>query len=109
MFASALLIVVADALIKKVSEPGSYYDALTSPWMLIACVLYLIQIVLAVFVFINHGELAVYANLYIVFYSLLMVAAAVVIFREQLTGYQIIGIVLALAGAFLINGYRFGQ
>jgi drug/metabolite transporter (DMT)-like permease len=108
MFASALLITAADALIKKTSMTGNFHGALLNPWILVICGLYFIQILLAIYIFINQGELAVYGNLYIAFYSILMVLAGIIIFRENLTALQILGIILALLGAVLINGYRFG-
>ena len=108
MFASALLIAIADVLIKKTSLPGSFLGALLNPWMLIICGLYFIQILLAIYIFIQHGELAIYGNLYIVFYSIMMVMGGIFLFQENLTILQIVGICFALIGGILINGYRFG-
>ncbi|MGH7141498.1 MAG: hypothetical protein ACREGH_02610 [Minisyncoccia bacterium] len=103
LFATALLITVADTLIKKISTGVTLSQAILNPWMLIICTLYFIQIVIAAYVFISHGELAVYANLFIVFYSILMVLSGVMLFRETLTMRQVVGIVLALGGAILLN------
>ena len=102
---SALLIAGADALIKKTSISGSFSATVFNPWMLAICALYFLQILLVIYIFINKGELAVYANLFIIFYSVLMVLAGVLIFRERLSLLQGVGIVLALAGAILINGF----
>jgi drug/metabolite transporter (DMT)-like permease len=103
MFVSALLIAGADALIKKVSTQGNFYTALMDPWMIVILSAYIIQILIVIYVFINQGELAIYANIFIVFYSILMVLAGVFLFKEELTLLQYVGIVLALSGAVLLN------
>jgi len=103
VFASALLIAVADALIKKTGNSTTFLSATLSPWMLLICILYFIQILLALYIFINKGELALYANIFIVFYSILMVLLGIFAFKEHLTFVQGIGIVLALTGALLLN------
>ena len=103
MFVSALLIAMADSLIKKISLGSTLSAVATNPWMILICVLYFVQIMIAAYVFINRGELAVYANLFIIFYSILMVLSGVLLFRESLSLLQIAGIVLALLGAVLLN------
>ncbi len=101
--ASALLIIIADTFIKKVSLSGVSSHVLVSPFMLIAYALYFIQILIAVYIFAYGGELAIYANLYIIFYSILGVLFGVLIFNESLSLVQGIGIIFALMGAILIN------
>ncbi|MCR4325325.1 MAG: hypothetical protein NUV59_00780 [Patescibacteria group bacterium] len=103
MFASALLIAIADGLIKKASASGSLLSAVLNPWMLLILLLYFVQILLAVYVFIHKGDIAIYANIFIVFYSVLMVAIGLIAFGERLSAVQSLGIVLALVGAVLIN------
>ena len=103
IFASALLIAIADSLVKKMSVTGGFIAAATNPWMIAVCILYFIQILLAVYVFINHGEFAVYADVYIIFYSILTVMAGIFIFKEHLTLLQSLGVIFTLIGAILIN------
>ena len=103
MFASALLVAGADSLIKKASGSATLYTVILSPWMLLICVLYFIQIVLAAYIFVHRGELAIYGNIFIVFYSILMVLFGVFFFEEHLSAYQGLGIILGLAGALLLN------
>ena len=103
VFASAILIAVADALIKKAAVAGDFWSAALSPWMLAICGLYFIQILIVVYVFINKGGLAIYGNIFIVFYSVSMVLLGVFFFQEHLTMLQYIGIALALTGALLLN------
>ena len=103
VFASAILIAVADMLIKKVALSGNFLSAVVNPQMILICVLYLVQVLLAVYVFINKGDLAIYGNLFIVFYSILMVALGMFVFKEHLSLMQSVGVVFALLGAVLIN------
>ncbi len=102
VFASAILIAVADALVKATST-STFAAAVWNPWMLVICGLYFIQILLAVYIFVHKGELAIYGNIFIVFYSISMVLLGVFVFHEHLSTLQAIGIVLALAGAVLLN------
>lgn len=67
------------------------------------CLLYFIQILLALYIFVNKADLAIYGNLFVVFYSILMVTLGIIIFGEQLTILQGVGIALALAGVILLN------
>lgn len=103
VFVSAILIAVADALIKKASVPGDFWATIQSPWMLAVCGLYLIQILIVVYVFVQKGELAIYGNIFIVFYAISMILLGVFFFNEQLTTLQYVGIALALTGAVLLN------
>lgn len=66
-------------------------------------VLYLLQIFLAVPIFLHEGELAIYANLFIVFYGIFSVVFGVYFFRENLSIMQMLGIGLGLIGAVLMG------
>ena len=103
VFLSALFVILADAFIKKVSLQGSFTTAFLDPWMLLAYALYFLQIILAIIVFTHKGELAIYANLYVVFYSLLGVIVGVLVFKESLSALQIVGGILAIIAAILLN------
>ncbi len=100
---SAIFVILADAIIKKVSVQGSFVAAFWDPWMLVAYTLYFVQILLAILVFINKGELAIYANLYVIFYCLAGVMVGILLFNEQLSTFQIAGVGLALVAAVLLN------
>ena len=102
MVASAFLIIIADSLIKKVSTSGAG-NVYLHPLMLLSYFLYFIQIVIAFYVFKYGGGLAVYTNLFIVFYSIFGVLMGVFVFSESLSLIQGIGIVLAMTGAVLLN------
>lgn len=103
IFASALLVTAADSLIKRITLQDGFLSAIVNPWTLFICALYFIQILLAIYIFVYHGDLAIYGNLFIIFYSILMLMAGVLLFGEQLSVLQYVGIFLALAGAILIN------
>jgi len=103
VFFSAVTIIVADALIKKVSTDQSFVHVLKDPWMLAICGLYLIQIFLAIFIFIFKGELAIYTNLFIIFYGIFGVLFGLLFFHESLSFVQGVGIFLGLLGAVLMN------
>jgi len=74
-----------------------------SPLMLLAYFLYFIQIVIAIYIFRKGGELAIYTNLYIIFYSILGILTGVVIFSEHISIIQYVGVLFAVIGAILLN------
>ena len=100
---TALLIAVADSLIKQSATSGDFWGVVLSPWMLGAFALYGIQILLTLYIFLNKGELAIYANLFVAFYSIFTVVIGVFVFKEHLSLVQGIGILVALLGVFLIH------
>lgn len=102
---TAMLIAVADSLIKKSGMSGDFWSVLFSPWMLGAFALYFLQILLTLYIFLNRGELAIYANLFVAFYSIFAVLLGVLIFKEQISLLQGLGIFVALIGVFLINSH----
>ncbi|NTW14648.1 MAG: hypothetical protein HGA31_06535 [Candidatus Moranbacteria bacterium] len=100
---SALTIIIADSMIKKISMGQTFSDVLKDPRMIPVYVLYLLQIFLAVPIFLHEGELAIYANLFIVFYGIFSVVFGVYFFRENLSIMQMLGIGLGLIGAVLMG------
>jgi len=103
VFLSALTIIVADAIIKKVSAAHTFAAAFQNPWMLVAYALYFIQILLAIYIFIYKGEIALYSNLYVIFYGVFGVIAGIILFQESISMIQLVGVVLGLIGAVLMN------
>ncbi len=102
IFLSALTIIVADAFIKKVSG-SSFRAAFTDPWMILVYILYFSQIIISIYIFLLKSDLAIYANFYIIFYSILSVVISVIAFHEHLSWVQFLGIGLAIIGAVLMN------
>ena len=103
MLASALLIIIADTIIKKESLAHGLVNSLSTPLMFVAYALYFIQIIIAIYIFKKGGELAIYTNLYIIFYSILGILTGIIVFSEHISLMQSIGIVFALIGAVLLN------
>jgi drug/metabolite transporter (DMT)-like permease len=66
-------------------------------------ILYVIQIYLASYIFILKGELAIYTNLFIVFYGIFGIIVGVLYFKESITTIQTIGICFGLCGTILMN------
>ncbi len=103
MFFSAVTIIVADSFIKQISAGQSFISIMKNPWMVLVYALYLIQIFFAILIFIFEGELAIYSNLFIVFYGILGICIGLLFFKEHLGVVQMIGICLGLIGAVLMN------
>jgi EamA domain-containing membrane protein RarD len=103
VFFSAITIIIADSLIKKISTGQNFWTVLKDPWMIAVYALYLVQIFFAIFIFIFKGGLAIYTNLFIIFYGIAGIIIGVIFFKEALSVVQIVGIILGLAGAILMN------
>jgi drug/metabolite transporter (DMT)-like permease len=56
-----------------------------------------------VYIFARKGDLVVYGNMFIICYSIITVILGLLIFKEHVSALQILGIALALIGAYLIN------
>ncbi len=103
VFFSAVTIIVADSLIKKISTGQTFFGVIKDPWMILVYALYLVQIFFAIFIFIFKGELAIYTNLFIIFYGIFGVVIGILFFKETISAIQMLGIGLGLLGAILMN------
>lgn len=103
VFFSALTIIIADSLIKNISTDQTFFSIIKNPWMLLIYGLYLVQIFFTIFIFIFKGEIAIYANSFIIFYGILGIIIGVLFFKETITLLQMLGIGLGLLGAVLMN------
>ncbi len=95
-------VAIADILIKKAAL-GSMRNALMSPLMLGAFVLYLFQILFFTYLFVHNAKLTHIGIMQTVFYALIVILAGVFLFGEMLTPIKITGITLALIGVILMN------
>lgn len=102
VISSAILVIAADSLIKAASCEGTWRQVMYSPKMLLCYLFYLLQILLAVVIFRSDGQLAIYANLFVVFYSILGVICGMLLFQERLTFTQFVGVALGLIASYLI-------
>lgn len=98
---SALLVIGADVLI-KISSKYEFKHALICPEMMACYAMYFVQILLAYWLFANKAGLAIYTNLFVVFYAISGVLAGMLIFGEALTGRQYVGIALGCVASWLM-------
>ncbi len=103
IFFSAVTIIFADAIIKKISLDQTFFDVLKNPWVILVYGLYLVQIFCAILIFIFWGEIAIYSNLFVVLYGILGVVIGILFFKESVSMIQMVGIGLGLVGAVLMN------
>ena len=96
-------VAIADVFLKKTQALGSVSQALTSPWMIGAIVLYLFQIFFFTYFFISGAKLTYVGIMQTVLYALIVVGSGIFFFGESLSTVQIAGIVLAIAGVVLLN------
>jgi drug/metabolite transporter (DMT)-like permease len=96
-------VAVADVFLKQATVHGSWALTLRSPWLAGAVLLYLYQILFFTHVFLTGGRLSFVGSLQTVLYALIVVAAGVIVFQEELSRAQTLGIFLAIGGAVLIN------
>ena len=100
---AGIFVGIADALIKKVSLAGSFGAALTNPWMLAIILLYLGQIILFIYVFINKWGLGSVGVLQVVFYSFTVIITGMLFFGEAMSLLKGTGIAFAIIGVILMN------
>lgn len=100
---AGIAVAIADGIIKKTAISGNFWSAFKNPLMILILLLYIVQVVFFVYVFMNDWNLGIVGNLQMVFYSISVVLIGIFIFGESLTLIQGIGIVFALIGVILIN------
>lgn len=100
---AGLAVAVADALIKKAAQQGSFVEALKSGWMPPILLLYLTQVIFFVYAFVNKWQLGVVGIFQMAVYAITVLALGFFMFGESLSTTQLAGIALALLGVFLMN------
>ena len=100
---ASITVGIADSLLKKVSQGGSFAGAIKNPWFFVSLVLYLCQILIFVYLFVKKWELGVVGIIQNILYAIVVVAVGWLFFKEKLSGLQITGAVLALIGIALIQ------
>jgi drug/metabolite transporter (DMT)-like permease len=96
-------VAAADVMLKRAAAHGSLLLALRSPWLFAAISLYLLQIGFFTLAFIGGWKLSIIGALQTALYALIVLAAGVLLYHEDLTRLQVIGIALAFGGVVLIN------
>ncbi len=100
---AVIFVAVADVLLKKATAQGNLGSALSSPWLFCAVALYLFQIGFFTLAFLTGWDLSIIGGLQTALYTLIVVAAGVLLYHESLTRLQIIGMLLTVGGVVLIN------
>lgn len=103
MILAVMAVAVADILLKKAAAHGNWKDALSSPWLFGAVLLYFLQIGLFTIAFLANWKLSMVGALQTAFYALIVVAAGVLLYNESLSRIQVIGVLLTVSGVVLIN------
>ncbi|MBI4095083.1 MAG: hypothetical protein HY435_02745 [Candidatus Liptonbacteria bacterium] len=97
-------VAIADALLKKAAVGGGgFTEALKSPLMIGAILLYLFQIFFFTYIFVAGWKLSIVSILQTGLYALITLTAGVLFFGESLNTVQITAIVLTLTGVVLLN------
>lgn len=96
-------VAIADIFLKKTQALGSMSRALLSPWMAIAILLYVFQILFFTYLFISGAKLTHVGIMQTVLYALIVLGAGIFIFGETLTTIHTVGIIFALMGVVLLN------
>lgn len=94
----------ADVLLKKISlNAQSFGEAVRNPLMFGVALLYLIQILVFLYVFVNKGQLSIVGIIQTAVYAIIVVGAGVLFFNENISLIQGLGIALALLGVVFMN------
>jgi drug/metabolite transporter (DMT)-like permease len=96
-------VAVADVCLKQAALPGSLAHALRSPWTLAAVALYMMQVVLFVFVFVNGWKLSVVGMAQTALYAVVTLGAGILLFGEVLSLKQSLGLAFAVVGVLLLS------
>lgn len=94
---------VADAIIKKTAVSGNFISALKNPLIIVVLLLYLVQIIFFLYVFMHGWKLGILGNVQMLFYSITVVLSGFLIFGETLSLVQMAGVALALVAVILMN------
>ncbi|MCB8943236.1 MAG: hypothetical protein H6658_05730 [Ardenticatenaceae bacterium] len=103
MFLAVVSVAVADVFLKKAAGGGNLWQALKSPWMAVAVLLYLNQIVFFTYAFVRGWELSLIGSLQTAVYAVVVLGAGIFLLQERLTAVQTVGMILAISGVVLIN------
>jgi drug/metabolite transporter (DMT)-like permease len=97
-------VAVADSLIKRAAgNSTSFSAALSNPMMFLAVALYILQIALIAFVFVQHWDFTLVTFSQMIMYGITVVFVSTIIFQERITPAHWAGLSLALAGAIIMS------
>lgn len=97
-------VAVADGLVKKSAfDTENFWIALKNPLMILAVLLYLLQIIIFTYIFVKKWNLGIVGILQMMIYAALVIVAGITFFQEKITPTHGAGMILALAAAILLN------
>ncbi len=95
---------IADVMIKKIAfNVSNFFSVLKNPFILVIILLYVIQILIFAYLFVNKSELTVVGIMQMALYAIIVLTSGIFFFKEEVNTIQIIGIGLAIIGVVLIN------
>src|SRR5689334_14176472 len=100
---AAVAVAIADVMLKRAALHGNLVTVLRSPWLFFAVGLYLFQIGFFIFAFAGGWKLSIIGALQTALYALIILAAGVFLYNEELTRVQMAGILITFSGVVLIN------
>ncbi|HEV8191150.1 MAG TPA: hypothetical protein VGP82_06660 [Ktedonobacterales bacterium] len=97
-------VAVADTIIKRAAATSlSLSAALTHPLLLLAMLLYGVQIVLVAYVFVQRWDLSTVGLAQMIIYATTVIFVGLLLFQERLTLTHGVGLALALVAALLMS------
>ncbi len=101
---AVVAIAVADVIIKKVANTTTdFWTALRHPYMIAIVALYLLQVIIYTFVFVNEVKLGAVGILQTALYAVVILASSAYFFGESFSTRETLGVTLALVGALLLS------
>ncbi len=97
-------VAVADGLVKKSAfDTENFWIALKNPLMILAIMLYMLQIIIFAYIFVKKWNLGIVGIMQMMIYAALVIVAGITFFQEKITPAHGAGMILALAAAVLMN------
>jgi len=95
---SAIIVTIADTLIKRVSTNDKYALLI---WCLVA-LFYILQSYVAYLLFKRGADLGLYSCIFVVFYAIFCCLNGHFLYNETISARQYVGIIVSLIGAALL-------
>jgi len=97
-------VAVADGLVKKSAfNTQNFWIALKNPLMILAVMLYVVQIMIFTYIFVKKWNLGIVGIIQMMIYAAIVIFAGITFFQEKITPAHGAGMILALAAAILMN------
>ena len=100
---AATAVAVGDVLLKKASGYNNFFTFLKSPWIIVAMLLYIFNIIAFSYLFFIGTKLVNVGIVQLVLYAIIVLGSGIFFFNETITLVQLSGIILGITGVILIN------